>query len=483
MAIYHLNAKTGSKASGQSAAAKYAYVCREDRYRWDRDELLFAESGNMPAWAERAPATYWQAADVYERANGRLFKQVEFALPVELKRSQAVELARQFARELTGDVDGGRLPYTLAVHAGDGKNPHAHLVISERLNDGRDRSPETWFRRAAVKGHDPESGGARKTEALKPQEWLENVREGWARSANRALQELGRQERVDHRSLEAQGAIRIPQIHVGPQASSVPAADRMATHAEIVAANRELVRLEGERLKLAQEARLLQAQPQRQALRPPATPARPAASAEPPQPRDPRLYAMEWAFRGRGIEAGRELVRQWEASARSQPREARAMWEADIWKNRDASELKQTRQRIEWAEAACQKAAEKVQAWCEAHPIRARLLNWHVPAELRGLQQAYAEGGENAAHWRRELAKLEQAWETTHRPVYEARSQQERQEIEQSRKHLQAFQELRPQVERLWADNDRKQRQEADQRRDRAAPPRSGHTDRDDWER
>ena len=82
--------------------------------------------------------TYWDAADLHERANGRLFKRVEVALPTALTTAEQRELAVGFARHLT---DGEHLPYTLAIHAGEGTNPHCHLLISERTNDGLERSP------------------------------------------------------------------------------------------------------------------------------------------------------------------------------------------------------------------------------------------------------------------------------------------------------------------------------------------------------
>ena len=39
-----------------------------------------------------------------------------------------------FASQLADAAEAGKLPYTLAIHKGgqDGKNPHAHLMISER---------------------------------------------------------------------------------------------------------------------------------------------------------------------------------------------------------------------------------------------------------------------------------------------------------------------------------------------------------------
>ena len=37
----------------------------------------------MPAWAQDEPlySACWQAADAHERANGRLYSEVQFALP------------------------------------------------------------------------------------------------------------------------------------------------------------------------------------------------------------------------------------------------------------------------------------------------------------------------------------------------------------------------------------------------------------------
>ena len=218
-AIYHLNARTGSRSKGQSARAAAAYIQRAAEYSRDQaDELLYTESGHMPAWAEAEPMTYWNAADLHERANGRLFKRVEVALPTALTTAEQRELVVGFARHLT---DGEHLPYTLAIHAGEGTNPHCHLLISERANDGLERSPAQWFRR--YNAVEPEQGGARKTEALKPKAWLAETREAWAAQTNQALERAGHEIRIDHRSLEAQGIERLPSLHLGPTVAAMEA--------------------------------------------------------------------------------------------------------------------------------------------------------------------------------------------------------------------------------------------------------------------
>jgi hypothetical protein len=268
MAIYHLNARVGSRSSGQSGAAKFAYICREGRYadgkttRVDKEELVHAESGNMPAWAEKNPALYWQSADLYERANGRLFQQVEIALPVELSDKERLQLAQEFALALSA-TEAGPMPYTFAVHRGKGKNPHAHIIVSERVCDGYDRTPETWFKRAAdTKKQTPELGGAKKSAAFQPREWLGEVRELWATRANDALKLAGKEERIDHRSYAARGIEQIPTVHEGPNVRQLVkdkrlATDRIALTSEILEVNDKLA---GELAEIRTQSDLAQKQ-------------------------------------------------------------------------------------------------------------------------------------------------------------------------------------------------------------------------------
>ena len=222
MAIYHLNVKNGSRGGGQSAQAHAAYIEREGKYALDRqtgearDALVYCESGHMPSWAAGDDLAYWQAADVYERANGQLYKEVEFALPVELTEQAGRQLAVAFAHQLT---DAEHLPYTLTIHAGAGENPHCHLMISERANDGIERAADQWFKRA--NRDTPELGGALKTRRLQTKDWLAETRATWAAEANQALQAAGHEIQIDHRSYAAQGLDRPAGVHLGPHAHAM----------------------------------------------------------------------------------------------------------------------------------------------------------------------------------------------------------------------------------------------------------------------
>ena len=231
MAVYHLKVGFGSRAGGQSASAKDEYIEREGRYAADGEEREHVEHGHMPAWAQDDPRTYWHAADEHERANGRLYSEIQFALPRELDAGGRRALAGAFAERVCG---GERLPYTLALHKGEAEtpdkpdNPHAHLMFSERGNDGIARSEEQWFKRHNPTA--PERGGARKSRAAKAGDWLDKTRQAWEQAANRALEQAGLAERIDGRSLpdrrdaahregdleRAAELSREPNVHRGP---------------------------------------------------------------------------------------------------------------------------------------------------------------------------------------------------------------------------------------------------------------------------
>jgi hypothetical protein len=225
MAIYHLHANVGTRAKGSSSERTYDYIHRKGNYSEKLEpgaqgEVVFSTSEAMPRWAEDRPRLYWCSADRYERKNATLFRTLEFSLPVEMGREQRARLALEFARHVT-KVDGGRLPFSLAIHRGKEHNPHCHMMMSERVNDSIPRAPKLWFSRAAPKNTDPAKGGARKARLRakgKKKSWLESVRQKWQDIHNFALLKWNiRASRIDCRTLEEQGIIdRYPTIHLGP---------------------------------------------------------------------------------------------------------------------------------------------------------------------------------------------------------------------------------------------------------------------------
>lgn len=224
MASYHCSVKVGKVGKG---AAHSSYITREGEYeslrnREASEKLIHVEHGNMPKWAADRPQTFWEEADARERKNGSTYREFEVALPRELTREQQIKLVREFvAAEL-----GLNHAYSWALHEprgaiDGGKQPHAHIMFSERTRDEIERDPDQYFKRANT-AH-PERGGCLKSarfsggkKSAERKAAIKELRANWGEIQNRHLERAGHSARVDHRSLKDQGIDRKPEKHLGP---------------------------------------------------------------------------------------------------------------------------------------------------------------------------------------------------------------------------------------------------------------------------
>ena len=216
MASYHLSVKVGAKGK---ASAHADYIAREGEYQVKHGEKLEAtEYGNLPEWARDNPSLFWQCADQFERKNGSTYREIEIALPRELTPEQRKGLVQVFVEQELGDQHA----YTWAIHTPKasiegGEQPHAHIMYSERIQDGIDRGADQFFKRYNPK--QPERGGCQKSNTTKTAEQrkaeLVELRERFADLQNAFLEEYGHADRVDHRSLADRGIERTPEKHLG----------------------------------------------------------------------------------------------------------------------------------------------------------------------------------------------------------------------------------------------------------------------------
>lgn len=251
MAIYHLAIKIGSKEQGHSAGQKCAYITRTENYEKKADECAYTASGYMPKWPktnpQKDPSEYWKAADVYERDNGRLYREIEFALPRELSLEQQKKLSHAFAERLATLDKGEKMPFTFAIHTDkENENPHCHLMLSERVNDGIPRNASTWFKRANPK--EPKKGGATKTQELRGNQWLEPTRQLWAQMANEAMKSglpdfNERTDSIDHRSNKARGIDALPTLHMGRKCKDMMQRGKPCQRGEAVALENKVRRV------------------------------------------------------------------------------------------------------------------------------------------------------------------------------------------------------------------------------------------------
>lgn len=216
MASYHFSVKVGAKGK---ALAHAEYIAREGEYAVKYQEKLEAVGhGNMPQWAKARPNLFWQCADEFERKNGSSYREFEIALPRELNPQQRQALVASFVEQELGE----KYAYSWAIHTPKaslegGEQPHAHIMFSERIQDGIERGADQFFKRYNAK--QPERGGCQKSNIAKSAEQrkleLVALRERFADLQNAYLEAYGHSARVDHRSLLDQGLDRAPEKHLG----------------------------------------------------------------------------------------------------------------------------------------------------------------------------------------------------------------------------------------------------------------------------
>lgn len=186
-----------SRTTGRSATAAAAYRSGE-LIQDNRTGLSFdyrARNGvehteilapaNAPEWVQNR-AALWNAVEAAEtRKNSQVSREIRVALPAELTPAERVELVRKFCQ--CEFVDRGMIA-DIAHHApgrdGDDRNHHAHIMLTTR-----EIGPE---------------GFTTKNRDWNSVEVLEGWREAWAEHSNASLERSGLEERVDHRTLEAQ---------------------------------------------------------------------------------------------------------------------------------------------------------------------------------------------------------------------------------------------------------------------------------------
>ncbi|MDJ0718645.1 MAG: MobQ family relaxase [Prochloraceae cyanobacterium] len=238
MAIYHLSVQIISRSSGRSATAAAAYRAAEKikdnrlgethdyRKKKGVDFKLILAPNYAPAWVFNREKLWNEVERVERRKDSQLAREINVALPVELNNTQQLELVKKFVTEQF--VNQGMVA-DVALHNLSSHNPHAHIMLT--------------MRNIHEYGFD-----LKKNLTWNKKQLLEKQREAWAVQTNQALELAGVRQIIDHRSLEAQGINRIPQIHIGVAANAMMkrgiATERGELYEEIEAANRNIERHE-----------------------------------------------------------------------------------------------------------------------------------------------------------------------------------------------------------------------------------------------
>lgn len=268
-----MSIKVGGRAKGQSAVAAAAYRAG--------DKLLSEETGIISDYTnksgviyseislcENAPLEYmnreilWNAVHKIEKSkDAQLWREIEVALPKELKLSEQIETVKKFVNTLT---EKGMCADWSLHDKGTG-NPHAHIMLTMRsINQDGSWAPKS----KKIYDLDSEGNkvpiidkktGLQKVDAQNRRQWKnhkanyndwnsrENAeiwRKSWADFCNARLK---KENMIDHRSYERQGLDIIPTIHEGYTARQINAkgliSERVRQNEEIQKKNKLIKQL------------------------------------------------------------------------------------------------------------------------------------------------------------------------------------------------------------------------------------------------
>ena len=267
VAIFHASTKTVSRSAGRSAIASAAYRAGvelvDERtglvHDYTRRGGVAATEILIPGGGSAERNALWNAAETAEkRKDARTAREWVIALPAELDAAQRAALAREFAAAL---VERYGVAVDLAIHRpdqeGDNRNHHAHVLTTTRqvsrdpsgalvLGDKASIELSDTKRRALGLGAAADEIGA--------------VRELWEQLANAALERAGSAERIDSRSLAAQGIDREATQHLGPVATEM---ERRGAPTDRGDGNRQAAANNARRAELSAEIIDLQAERER----------------------------------------------------------------------------------------------------------------------------------------------------------------------------------------------------------------------------
>ncbi len=278
-----MESKIISRGTGRSVVAASAYMSCSRLYNdydgvqhdYTKKQGLVWQEVFLPSqapleWRDREQL--WNAVEAAEKTkDSRLAREIIVALPIELNHEEQIALtgayiSQQFVADgMCADV---------AIHDTDGHNPHAHILLTMRplnedgtwqyktekeylcMKDGEERGfTAVEFRDAQLEGWEKqylyrvgrkkvymtpsasaEHGYARADKHPKSSRYgrqnpitvrwnsedqLISWREAWADMANRAIEQTGIGERIDHRSHAVRGINEQPTIHEGVEAMHI----------------------------------------------------------------------------------------------------------------------------------------------------------------------------------------------------------------------------------------------------------------------
>lgn len=241
MAFYHCSIKTPKSGKGKIIPGKKHadYINREGDYKnFDNKQKIAAshaeyinrqndfskenfikrhgrcvyKANKLPKWANGSASNFFEASDLYGRANGLSYREFELALQEELTLEQNIEIVNTILNNYEYFQDKY---YTVAVHdkqaaLDDGKQQiHCHIMVSDKIIDeiekSNERPPEQFFKTYCRVNTN--KGGAKVDRYFSKDSFGKNLthfRKYYCDVTNAVFRKYGIDKTIDHKSLKMQ---------------------------------------------------------------------------------------------------------------------------------------------------------------------------------------------------------------------------------------------------------------------------------------
>lgn len=241
MAFYHCSIKTPKSGKGKIIPGKKHadYINREGDYKnFDNKQKIAAshaeyinrqndfskenfikrhgrcvyKANKLPKWANGSASNFFEASDLYGRANGLSYREFELALQEELTLEQNIEIVNTILNNYEYFQDKY---YTVAVHdkqaaLDDGKQQiHCHIMVSDKIIDDiektNERPPEQFFKTYCRVNTD--KGGAKVDRYFSKDSLGKNLthfRKYYCDVTNAIFRKYGIDKTIDYKSLKMQ---------------------------------------------------------------------------------------------------------------------------------------------------------------------------------------------------------------------------------------------------------------------------------------
>jgi len=271
MAIYHCSIKIISRGKGKSAVAAAYRAGEKITNDFDGETHDYPRKGGVVhteiLLPRPCPRRFLRPGSFVERRGENresekrpACKGNRTALPRELTREQGSSLVREYVKAQF--VNAGMCA-DFAIHDTGGGNPHAHVMLTMRPIEqdgtwGAKQKKEYILDQQGEKIYDRKKRQY-KCKSIPATDWNEQTkaeewRAAWAEICNRALEQNGHAERIDHRSYERRGIDQIPTVHLGVAASAMEKrgirTERGDLNREIEVTNQKLRQLKARIAKL-----------------------------------------------------------------------------------------------------------------------------------------------------------------------------------------------------------------------------------------